>query len=246
MSGTEARTPDAETTGTAQTRDDASSAAERLGGPIEGEQSRDELGRDELGRDEAGRDELGRDEAGRDELGRDEAGRDELGRDELGRDEAGRDELGRDELGRDELGRDEQGRDEQRGGTVSEAETDVGRRVDSTVADGDRDAATRAQTDAGRQPIAAQGPRATLIEPERAESYNSRWKELKGQFVDDPRGSVQGANQLVGEVLDELEELFRNQRADLERGLDSEETTTEDLRQALGRYRSFFDRLLSF
>jgi hypothetical protein len=51
---------------------------------------------------------------------------------------------------------------------------------------------------------------------------------------------------LVGEVLDELEELFRRQRADLEHGLDSDQTTTEDMRQALGRYRSFFDRLLSF
>jgi hypothetical protein len=57
---------------------------------------------------------------------------------------------------------------------------------------------------------------------------------------------VRGANELVGEVLDELEELFRRQRADLEHGLDSEQTSTEDLRQALGRYRSFFDRLLSF
>jgi hypothetical protein len=47
-------------------------------------------------------------------------------------------------------------------------------------------------------------------------------------------------------VLDELEELFRRQRTDLEQGLDSEQTTTEDLRQALRRYRSFFDRLLSF
>ncbi len=51
---------------------------------------------------------------------------------------------------------------------------------------------------------------------------------------------------LVGEVLDELEELFRSQRADLEHGLDSDQTSTEDLRQALGRYRSFFDRLLTF
>jgi hypothetical protein len=88
--------------------------------------------------------------------------------------------------------------------------------------------------------------RATLIPPDRAESFNSRWTELKGQFVDEPRGAVRGANELVGEVLDELEELFRRQRDELEQGLDSEQTTTEDLRQALGRYRSFFDRLLSF
>jgi hypothetical protein len=88
--------------------------------------------------------------------------------------------------------------------------------------------------------------RARLIAPERAEGYNSRWDDLKGQFVDEPRGAVRGANELVGEVLDELEELFRRQRSDLEQGLDNEEASTEDLRQALGRYRSFFDRLLSF
>lgn len=91
----------------------------------------------------------------------------------------------------------------------------------------------------------AAAERAALIAPDRAASYNSRWDDLKGQFVDEPRGAVRGANELVGEVLDELEELFRRQRSELEHGLDNEETSTEDLRQALGRYRSFFDRLLS-
>ena len=103
-----------------------------------------------------------------------------------------------------------------------------------------------AETDAADQPGTPDEAHATLIPTERAESYNSRWNELKGEFVDEPRGAVRRANELVGEVLDELEELFRSQRADLEQGLDSEQTTTEDLRQALGRYRSFFDRLLSF
>jgi hypothetical protein len=97
-----------------------------------------------------------------------------------------------------------------------------------------------------RRSDSATEQRATLIPPDRAESFNSRWTELKGQFVDEPRAAVRGANELVGQVLDELEELFRRQRDELEQGLDSEQTTTEDLRQALGRYRSFFDRLLSF
>jgi hypothetical protein len=100
--------------------------------------------------------------------------------------------------------------------------------------------------DFAARPGAPDEGHATLIPAERAESYHSRWNELKGEFVDEPRGAVRRANELVGEVLDELEELFRSQRADLEQGLDSEQTTTEDLRQALGRYRSFFDRLLSF
>jgi hypothetical protein len=87
---------------------------------------------------------------------------------------------------------------------------------------------------------------ATLIAEDKAENYRGRWNELKGEFVDEPRNAVRGANELVGEVLDELEQLFRRQRDELERGLDSDDTSTEDLRQALGNYRSFFDRLLSF
>jgi hypothetical protein len=167
MSGTEARTTDGERTGTNETRHDASTAAERLGGPLEDEQSRDTASR---------------------------------------------------------------------------------RRADSTAGEGERspDTATEAQTNADRQADTGVRQRTSLIEPERAESYNSRWKELKGEFVDDPRRAVRGANALVGEVLDELEELFRRQRTDLEQGLENEQTTTEDLRQALRRYRSFFDRLLSF
>ena len=138
--------------------------------------------------------------------------------------------------------------DEQSRDTASEAEIDVGRRADSTAGEGERspDTATETQSSADGQADTGVGQRTSLIEPERAESYNSRWKELKGEFVDDPRGAVRGANEVVGEALDELEELFRRQRSDLEQGLDSEQTTTEDLRQALIRHRSFFDRLLSF
>jgi Rad3-related DNA helicase len=124
---------------------------------------------------------------------------------------------------------------EQRLERASEEETGARRQADTAEAETDD---TRSDT--------ATEERATLIPPDRAESYNSRWTQLKSDFVDEPSRAVRGANELVGEVLDELEELFRRQRAELEQGLDSEQTTTEDLRQALGRYRSFFDRLLSF
>ena len=122
-----------------------------------------------------------------------------------------------------------------------EQTTEPVRRADRHVRDGDL-------SDDGVPDGVDTAPRerATLIAPERAESYNGRWNDLKGQFVDEPRAAVRNANELVGEVLDELEELFRGQRADLEHSLDNEQTSTEDLRQAFGRYRSFFDRLLSF
>lgn len=86
----------------------------------------------------------------------------------------------------------------------------------------------------------------TLIPQDRSAEYRGRWNIIKGQFVDDPRSAVQGANTMVGEILDELEELFRRQRSDLDQGLSDRGTSTEDLRLALRRYHSFFDRLLSF
>jgi hypothetical protein len=85
-----------------------------------------------------------------------------------------------------------------------------------------------------------------LIAPERARDYQTRWDTVKAGFVDEPRTAVRDADTLVGEVLDELQQLFTRQREDLERELDDERASTEDLRLALGRYRGFFDRLLTF
>jgi hypothetical protein len=87
--------------------------------------------------------------------------------------------------------------------------------------------------------------RERLVPAARAQEYGARWDAVKGAFVDEPRQAVQQADALVGELLDELERLFRDQRRGLEQGLDADETSTEDLRLALRRYRSFFDRLLS-
>jgi hypothetical protein len=85
-----------------------------------------------------------------------------------------------------------------------------------------------------------------LIAPDRATAYQDRWNELKGEFVDDPRHTVRRIDGLVGEVLDELEQVFRRQRGELESGTADESASTEDLRVAFGRYREFFDRLLAF
>lgn len=87
--------------------------------------------------------------------------------------------------------------------------------------------------------------REPLVSTERADSYGSRWDAVKGTFVDEPRRAVAEADALVGELLTELETLFREQRRSIEHGLDTDETSTEDMRLALRRYRSFFDRLLT-
>jgi hypothetical protein len=90
------------------------------------------------------------------------------------------------------------------------------------------------------------GGRERLLSSDRAREYTTRWDALKGDFVDEPRRAVAQADGLVGELLDEIQRVFADQRRDLEQGFDHDQASTEDLRLALRRYRSFFDRLLSF
>ena len=76
--------------------------------------------------------------------------------------------------------------------------------------------------------------------------FQRRWEEVQAQFVDEPRGAVEQADGLVAKLMQQLAESFAQEREQLEaqwgRG---EDISTEDLRVALQRYRSFFQRLLS-
>jgi hypothetical protein len=86
----------------------------------------------------------------------------------------------------------------------------------------------------------------TVLDPTASERLRNRWQEIQAAFVDEPRQAVTGADQLVGEVLDEVSRVFRDQRSELEAEWSgNNEPGTEELRQALRRYREFFDRLLS-
>src|SRR5512141_165143 len=75
--------------------------------------------------------------------------------------------------------------------------------------------------------------------------FRSQWSKLQSGFVDEPRRTVQGADKLVAAVLQRLTEGFANERSGLEKQWDrGDNVSTEDLRLALQRYHSFFDRLL--
>ena len=85
-----------------------------------------------------------------------------------------------------------------------------------------------------------------LFETGEAESLRSRWMSIQTQFVDEPRRSVEQADELVASAMKRLAEIFANERETLEQNWDrGDDVSTEDLRVALQRYRSFFDRLLS-
>jgi hypothetical protein len=81
---------------------------------------------------------------------------------------------------------------------------------------------------------------------EGADEFQTRWEEIQVRFVDEPRGAVEDADALVATVMQRLAEGFASERERLEaqwgRG---EDISTEDLRVALQRYRSFFQRLLA-
>jgi hypothetical protein len=79
-----------------------------------------------------------------------------------------------------------------------------------------------------------------------AETFRSRWTEVQTGFVDEPRRAVEQADGLVAEMMKQLAEVFADERSKLEEQWSrGDDISTEDLRQALRRYRSFFDRLLS-
>ena len=75
--------------------------------------------------------------------------------------------------------------------------------------------------------------------------FRSQWSKVQTGFVDEPRQTVEDADKLVAAVMQRLAEGFANERSGLEKQWDSgDNVSTEDLRLALQRYRSFFDRLL--
>jgi hypothetical protein len=76
--------------------------------------------------------------------------------------------------------------------------------------------------------------------------FRNRWRDIQSGFVDEPRVAVEQADELVAQLMQRLAQSFSEQRSSLEHQWDaSDKVSTEELRVALKRYRSFFERLLS-
>lgn len=88
--------------------------------------------------------------------------------------------------------------------------------------------------------------RAALFAGNEANELRARWDSIQVGFVDEPRKAVQEADALVSDTIKRLSEVFANERQNLEHQWGrNENVSTEDLRVALRRYRSFFSRLLA-
>ena len=109
---------------------------------------------------------------------------------------------------------------------------------------------------AGNRPAGAPAPMANkngaadsnepLFAANDTQEFRSRWEKTQIGFVDEPRKAVEQADELVADAMKRLAEMFASERQKLEAEWDKKDNvSTEDLRVALRRYRSFFDRLLS-
>jgi hypothetical protein len=85
-----------------------------------------------------------------------------------------------------------------------------------------------------------------LLPTDAAQDLRARWDQVQTGFVDEPRAAVKQADELVAMAMKRLAESFSQERTAMERQWDrGDQVSTEDLRIALRKYRSFFQRLLA-
>lgn len=90
------------------------------------------------------------------------------------------------------------------------------------------------------------GEMEAVFSPDEVNQLRPQWNAIQTKFIDEPRRSVEEADELVASTIKRIAESFANERAKLEsQWAKGDDVSTEDLRLALRRYRSFFDRLLS-
>lgn len=110
---------------------------------------------------------------------------------------------------------------------------------------------TQAIANAGKtEPIAGNGSHEPELNPLFTEDvqrgFRTKWQNIQTGFVDEPRHAVEEADELVAELMQQLAQSFSDQRSQLEKQWEqTDKVSTEDLRLALRRYRSFFERLLA-
>ena len=101
------------------------------------------------------------------------------------------------------------------------------------------------RANAGRDATVMSAESALLPEGDRS-NYQEQWSSIQTKFIDEPKECVQEADALVADVIQQLATKFAEQRTSLEQQWGSGgEASTEELRQALQHYRSFFQRLLA-
>jgi hypothetical protein len=132
--------------------------------------------------------------------------------------------------------------DAERDAERAPAEREEPTRAETQTREPARDEAETTPTSTGD--LAAESPE--LLPRDANAEFQSRWETIQTGFVDEPRRTVEEADELVAQVMKRLAEGFAAERERLEQQWGrGEDVSTEDLRIALQRYRGFFQRLLA-
>jgi hypothetical protein len=124
-------------------------------------------------------------------------------------------------------------------------------RVDEAEVEPERMRPVRSERTTPERASGRPGPQATvenaaLFPDNELQQLQAQWNDIQTAFVDEPRTAVQRADGLVASTMQQLAEAFSRERSRLEQQWDrGDSVSTEDLRVAFQRYRSFFHRLLS-
>jgi len=85
-----------------------------------------------------------------------------------------------------------------------------------------------------------------LLPADQNDRFKTRWDEIQGSFVDEPQRAVEEADALVADLSQRVAASLTKERERLEgQWAAGDDVSTEELRVALTRYRTFFDRLLA-
>lgn len=149
-----------------------------------------------------------------------------------------------------DTGTESEGQEAEPDTVPASADTVEPERPAQTDEDAESEAAPRStdssQAATGKHEPDADRERSPLLPQDEAAEFQTRWKALQTSFVDEPRRAVEEGDTLVAELMQKLANSFAEERQSLETQWDrGDDVSTEDLRIALQRYRSFFDRLLS-
>jgi hypothetical protein len=107
-------------------------------------------------------------------------------------------------------------------------------------------AAAGARAGDGNSLEVTRGSRARLLEGDELQRIALHWREIQAHFVDEPRTAVEQADALVADLMQQVAAMFAREHAELEhRWAGGDGASTEELRQSLRGYRSFFERLLA-
>jgi hypothetical protein len=108
------------------------------------------------------------------------------------------------------------------------------------------DLARQLDTPANESQQAIDSRHVPLLSRDVTDNLQADWQSVQASFVDEPRQAVQRADELVAFAIKQIAETFARERSTLEAQWDRDgDVSTEDLRVALTKYRSFFHRLLS-